>query len=131
MAGLLLCLVSATAGAVDTPGQLAARVDRGDFAGAQAQIDAALQQPALDASQRDAYLFQRERMRRMRLDFSLDREHAMAAVRRIIPDLREDEFRAWDEAGLIEHLDIDGQRRWFNRAPSNLFRVSAAAAARR
>ncbi len=36
-----------------------------------------------------------------------------------------------DEAGLIEHLDIDGQRRWFNRAPSNLFRVSAAAAARR
>ena len=131
MAGLLLCLVSATVGAVDTPGQLAARVDRGDFAGAQAQIDAALQQPALDASQRDAYLFQRERMRRMRLDFSLDREHAMAAVRRIIPDLREDEFRAWDEAGLIEHLDIDGQRRWFNRAPSNLFRVSAAAAARR
>ncbi len=130
MAGLL-CLLPAIAGAADTLEQLAARVDRGDFAGASAQIDAALQQPALDDAQRDAWLFQRERMRRMRLDFSLDRERAMAAVRRHIPDLREDEFRAWDEAGLIEHLDIDGQRRWFNRAPSNLFLVSDAAVARR
>ena len=128
MAGLL-CLLSATAGAAETPEQLAARVDRGDFAGARSQIDAALQQPALGQAQRDAYLFQRERMRRMQLDFGLDRERAMAAVRRYIPDLREDEFRAWDEAGLIEHLDIDGQRRWFNRAPSNLFRVSTAAVA--
>ncbi|HBN54036.1 MAG TPA: transglutaminase, partial [Stenotrophomonas sp.] len=63
------------------------------FAGAGAQIDAALQQPALGDAQRDAWLFQRERMRRMQLDFSLDRERAMAAVRRYIPDLREDEFR--------------------------------------
>lgn len=130
MAGLL-CLLPAAAGAADTLEQLAARVDRGDFAGARAQIDAALQQPALGDAQRDAWLFQRERMHRMQLDFSLDRERAMAAVRRSIPDLREDEFRAWDEAGLIEHLDIDGQRRWFNRAPSNLFLVSDAAAARR
>ncbi len=133
----LLCLLAAAVATAAEPvehkpvEQVAARVDRGDFAGARAQIDAALQQPALDATQRDAYLFQRERMRRMQLDFSLDREHAMAAVRRFIPDLREDEFRAWDEAGLIEHLDIDGQRRWFNRAPSNLFRVSDAAVARR
>lgn len=129
---LLSCLLAAAAvQAGDGVDEVIARVDRGDFAGAQAQIDAALQRPALQPAQAEAYRFQRERMRRIRLDFSLDREQAMAAVRRFIPDLREQEFRSWDEAGLIEHLDIDGQRHWFKRAPSNLMRVSAAAAARR
>ena len=111
--------------------QVVQRVDAGDFATARADIEQALKQPGLDAEQRRAYLFEQERMRRMQLDFTLDREQAMAAVRRYIPDLREDEFRRWDEAGLIEHLDIDGQRRWFKRAPSNLFRVSSEAVARR
>ncbi|MCL7715501.1 transglutaminase-like domain-containing protein [Stenotrophomonas mori] len=130
MAGLL-CFLSTVAVAADGLPEVTARVDRGDFAGAQAQIDAALQQPALTEAQREGYRFQRERMRRMRMDFALDREQAMAAVKRYIPDLRDDEFRAWDDAGLIEHLDIDGERRWFTRAPSNLFRVSDAAVARR
>ena len=131
LAAGLLCLLPFAAAAGEPLAQVAARVDRGDFAAAQAQIDAALRQQDLPAAQREDWLFQRERMRRIRLDFSLDREQAMAAVRRYIPDLREEEFRDWDEAGLIEHLDIDGERRWFKRAPSNLFRVSAAAVARR
>ncbi len=66
----------------------------------------------------------------MRLDFSLDTEAAKQKLRKTIPDLRDDEFAAWDRAGLLEHLDIDGQRYCFNRAPSNLFRLSAEAAAR-
>jgi len=111
--------------------ELEARIDRGDFAGAQAQIDKALAAPGTDAQHRDAYAFQQERMRRMRLDFTLDEAQAKAAVRRSIPDLRDEEFKAWDDAGLIEHLDIDGQRRWFKRAPSNLFLLSPQAAARR
>lgn len=110
---------------------LEARIDQGDFAGAQAEIDKALAAPGTDALTRDAYAFQQERMRRMRLDFTLDEAQAKAAVRKSIPDLRDEEFKAWDDAGLIEHLDIDGQRRWFKRAPSNLFLFSPQASARR
>jgi len=111
--------------------ELTARVDRGDFAGAQAEIDKALAAPGTDAGSRAAYLFQQERMRRMRLDFTLDEAQAKAAVRKSVPDLRDEEFKAWDDAGLIEHLDIDGQRRWFKRAPNNLFLFSAEASNRR
>jgi len=110
---------------------LEAQVDNGDFAGAQKAIDKALAEPTTDVQTRDAYLFQQERMRRMRIDFSLDEAQAKAAVRKSIPDLRDEEFKAWDDAGLIEHLDIDGQRRWFKRAPNNLFLFSSQAAARR
>ena len=67
----------------------------------------------------------------MRLDFTLDRAQVLERIRRQIPDLGEAEFDRWDEAGWIEHLDIDGQRRWFNRAPSNLFLLNPQAVARR
>ena len=53
---------------------------------------------------------------------------AFTKLRGKIPDLSAAEFEAWDAAGLLEHMDIDGERRWFNRAPSNLFRLSAEAA---
>ncbi len=128
---LLLALAPLCAGAATPLPALVAQIDRGAFAAADVQIAAALQDPALDDAARRDYAFQRERMRRMRLDFSLDAEAAKAQLRRQIPDLREDEFARWDAAGLIEHLDIDGQRRYFKRAPSNLFRVSAQARARR
>lgn len=75
--------------------------------------------------------WQRERMHRIRQEFSLDDAAAKAAVRRWIPDLTDAEFARWDQLGLIEHLDIDGTRWYFKRAPSNLFRLSDEARARR
>lgn len=129
---LLLVLPSLYAVAAVPPlPQVIAQIDQGAFATADAQIDEALHDSTLSEAARRDYAYQRERMRRMRLDFSLDAEGAKAQLRKQIPDLREDEFARWDAAGLIEHLDIDGQRRYFKRAPSNLFRVSAEARARR
>ena len=98
-------------------------IDSGRFSDAQALL----------ATGRDAAgdAFQRERMRRIRLDFSLDETAAKAAVRRWIPDLTDEEFARWDQLGLIEHLDIDGRRAYFKRAPSNLFLLSDEARARR
>ncbi len=79
----------------------------------------------------DDIAFQEERMRRIRLDFSLDEAAARSAVRRWIPDLTDQEFARWDQLGLIEHLDIDGTRWYFKRAPSNLFLLSDEARTRR
>ena len=91
----------------------------------------ALAQPSLSSADRQALTFERERMRRILLDFSLTAEDAQARLRRQIPDLSSAEFAAWDAAGLLEHLVIDGRTLYFNRAPSNLFRLSEAAVKRR
>ncbi len=107
-----------------------AMIDQGRFAEANALLDAWLARPP-GGVDRDALTFQQERMRRIRLDFSLDEAAAKQKLRHWIPDLREDEFARWDAQGLIEHLDIDGERRYFNRAPANLFRLSSEARARR
>ena len=113
------------------PAAIVERVDAGDFAGAEAAITAALDDPGLAPGQRTALEFQRERMRRILMDFTLDEAAAKARLRRDIPDLTEGEFARWDAAGLIEARVIDGQRRWFNRGPSNLFRLSAEARQRK
>jgi transglutaminase-like putative cysteine protease len=106
-------------------------VDAGQFNSAETQITPALAKSSLSSADRQALTFERERMRRIRLDFSLTAEDAQARLRRQIPDLTPAEFAAWDAAGLLEHQVIDGQTLYFNRAPSNLFRLSAAALKRR
>src|SRR5690606_29028893 len=75
--------------------------------------------------------YQRERMRRIRMDFDHDVDDVRERVRRQIPDLTEEEFARWDAQGLFERMDIDGQRLYFDRTASNLFRISAEARARR
>ncbi|MGV8922548.1 MAG: transglutaminase-like domain-containing protein [Thermomonas sp.] len=106
-----------------------ARIDHGDFAGAHNAIAAALP----DASPLDARVlaFQNERMRRIALDFDQDATQVRERLRRQIPDLTEAEFTDWDAQGLLERMDIDGKRLYFNRAASNLFRLRAEARARR
>jgi len=121
---------TASAGGDDPLAAIVAEVDRGHFRAADAAIARALEADAT-AADREALLFQRERMRRIRLDFALDAEAVRARLRTQVPDLEEQEFQRWDRAGLVERLDIDGEPRYFNRAVSNLFRLSPEAAARR
>ena len=63
-------------------------VDAGRFADADAAIERALADDRDEATLRDALAFQRERMRRIGLDFGLDAAGLEAALRRQIPDLR-------------------------------------------
>lgn len=105
-------------------------VTAGQFKAADARIDAALEQSGSSPDARRAFEFQRERMQRMRLDFSLTADEVKAKLRKHIPDLTDAEFARWDADALFEHMVIDGQRLYFNRAPSNLFHLSAAAVAR-
>jgi transglutaminase-like putative cysteine protease len=107
-----------------------ALVDAGKFAEAEAGIAARLKSSSLAAAERTALEFERERMRRILLDFTLSQAQVKAKVREQIPDLADGEFAAWDQAGLFEKRVIDGRTLYFKRSPSNLFRLSPAAVAR-
>ncbi|HEY4143656.1 transglutaminase domain-containing protein [Pinirhizobacter sp.] len=116
---------------VTPPAAIITQIDAGHFKAADAAIATALQQPGLSADARNAVLFQRERMHRILLDFTLDADDVKARVRKQIPDLSDAEFARWDAAGLFEHQDIDGRTLYFKRSPGNLFRISPEALARR
>jgi transglutaminase-like putative cysteine protease len=106
-------------------------ISAGEFQMADARIDAALKQSNLSADTRQAFEFQRVRMERMREDFRLTADQVKQRLREQIPDLTDAEFARWDAHGLFEYLEIDGERMYFVRSPSNLFRLSAEAEARR
>ena len=124
-------MLAGSTDARDALTQVRGLIDSGHFKDAEAQITRALAQPNLSAGQREPLAFERERMHRILLDFTLTAEDAQARLRRQIPDLTPGEFAAWDAAGLLEHQTIDGRTLYFNRAPSNLFHLSPAALARR
>lgn len=111
--------------------KIAALVDAGQFHAADTDISTALNQAGLSADARTTLLFQRERMRRIKLDFSLDADELKGRIREQIPDMSDAEFNAWNAHGLFEHMAIDGNMRYFKRAPYNLFRLSPEALARR
>jgi transglutaminase-like putative cysteine protease len=126
----LLLLLGAQARA-QTIEQVQRLVDGGLFVSAETRIKQALSRPSLSDTDRQAFTYERERMRRILLDFKLNADDAQARLRKQIPDLKPAEFAAWDAAGLLEHKVIDGRTLYFNRAPSNLFRLSADAVKRR
>ncbi len=130
---LLLGSPLARAGGVDSQpvSAIIAQIDSGHFKAADAAITHELAQPGLTSDTRSALAFQRERMRRILLDFTLSADEVKARVRKQIPDLTDAEFAAWDTAGLFEHQLIDGKTLYFKRSPGNLFQLSAAAVARR
>jgi transglutaminase-like putative cysteine protease len=125
-----LALAAATGG--DKPlASIITQIDAGHFKAADAAITAALAQPGLSADAKTALTFQRERMRRILLDFTLSADDVKVRVRKEIPNLTDAEFAKWNAAGLFEHQVIDGRTLYFKRSPGNLFRLSPEAVARR
>jgi transglutaminase-like putative cysteine protease len=131
---LAVCSCMAVAQSATEPADvpsIVSLIDTGHFSEARHRIDDALAAPGLSAGERQALEFQRERMHRILLDFTLDADAVKARVRKQIPDLTDAQFAKWDADGLFEHMVIDGRTLYFNRSPSNLFRLSPEALARR
>lgn len=130
MAGLLASASAAASGHMNIE-RIVQSIDAGQFEAATSAISAGLATPGIDAATKRALLFQRERMRRILLDFSLDETDVSARIRQEIPDLTNSEFARWAKRGYLERQLVDGRLRYFNRAPSNLFRLSRDARERR
>ncbi|WP_237060635.1 transglutaminase-like domain-containing protein [Microbulbifer sediminum] len=75
-------------------------------------------------------LFEKERMRRIEMDFQLSEEELLPSIQRYIPDATAEDILAWDQQGLLESRVIDGERRFFNKTAYNLVHISDAAARR-
>ena len=101
LAILCACGISSTTIAATDPStnpevvDLVLTVDAGQFATAESAISKALAEKDIDAQTRAVLTFQRERMRRILLDFTLDEAALKAQLRKKIPDLDDAEFARW------------------------------------
>ncbi len=118
------------AGATSSLQEIIKDIDRGEFAAAEQSLAAlAHTNVGADPGIAQQIEFERERMRRILLDFPYHREALKGKLAERIADVSEREIDAWTASGELESLLIDGERRYF-KSVSNLFRLSAQARAR-
>ncbi len=102
-------------------------VTEGKWREAEQIISEQIQRSDISFAERQNLLFQRERMRRIRMDFKNDQDQTLKIIQGIVPTVDRQQFDRWDKQGSIESMVIDGQRWFFNRAGQNLFRVNPEA----
>ncbi|WP_250458850.1 transglutaminase-like domain-containing protein [Microbulbifer litoralis] len=125
----LFALVSAIADSRGDLHRVQVLVDKGHYRQARTRIQQLLDQSQPEKT-RHQLLFEAERMRRIEKEFTLREKDLAAAIRHYIPDASEEDIRRWNSEGLLENKVIDGERRYFHKAASNLLQVSAEAARR-
>jgi transglutaminase-like putative cysteine protease len=86
---------------------------------------------SLSQDEKDKILFQIERMRRIRIDYSLTTDDLYAQLERGIQNISRDEFNRWMKEGKFDARMIDDTLRFVGPSRSNLFFRYADIAARR
>ncbi|WP_457566222.1 transglutaminase domain-containing protein [Caldithrix abyssi] len=99
-------------------------VDRGEFSKAEQIIKERLaDDKSLSAKEKDLLRFELERMKRIRKDFSKSREQVVEFIKKYIPDVSDEDLARWEKEKKLEFMVIDGQKKYFNHAARNLFRL--------
>ncbi len=67
--------------------------------------------------------FATEREQRIRKDFTKTEAEVRAFIKTYIPDISDEQWRQWENSGALEVKIINGEKRYFNHAARNLFRI--------
>lgn len=105
-------------------------IEQGEFSRARAVIEARLQGDAdLTPGQRLELQFEIERLERIKKDFGQTEEEVTEYIKAVIPDVTAADLQRWEGNKALEYKIIDGEKRYFDRAGRNLFRIDRAAKA--
>lgn len=99
------------------------QIDQGNFSKADSAIQAVLDQKKVRGDERSAWLFERERMDRIRKDFTKTHQDVLDETRYYVSEMEEDSIQKWIDEGRYQFKVIDGDTMFFNRAVSNVFHV--------
>jgi hypothetical protein len=103
-------------------------IAEGDFARAQGAIGEMLKQDtSLTPAERLHWQFEIERMRRITLDFQKTEEDIKNFVGRYMPSYTGADYVRCETAHTLEAMTINGEKRYFNSAARNLFRLDSRA----
>ena len=70
-------------------------------------------------------------MHRILLDFGKDRASVIEYVKKYYPDVSDEMLAQWEKSKALEYKIIDGEKWYYNRAASNIFRLDKNAIARK
>ena len=72
------------------------------------------------------YSWEEDLQERIKVDFNRTEDSVRNYIAKYIPDVTDEQMRAWEESGALECMLIDGEKRYFRNAGPNLFRIDSA-----
>lgn len=103
------------------------QIAKGNFTKAQELIQNMLIKENLSSLEKYDLNLQIELMDRIRKDFKRTREQVVDALKKYYPNLTDEMLLAWEKDKSLEMMIIDGEKRYFNNAVPNLFRINKEA----
>ncbi|MDR0871268.1 MAG: transglutaminase-like domain-containing protein [Planctomycetaceae bacterium] len=103
----------------------------GNFTDAKKRINQLLTGGSVPPLERWNWNFQKERMNRIEIDFSADKDKVLEHIRRYFPDISPEQLAKWKAEKSLEVMQINGEERYFHAAAANLFRISKEAKAKK
>ncbi len=100
-----------------------ALIEAGEFTAADKLIAEYLSAGTLPTDQQAYYSFQRERLDRVRNDFVATREEVWTYIQEYYPEVTDEDMERWERERSLEVMLLDGEKRYFEWAGRNLFRI--------
>ncbi len=72
------------------------------------------------------YSWEADLHHRLLVDFCKDEKSVLDYIHRYIPNVTEEQIKAWEMTGALELRVIDGEKKYFQNAAPNLFRINDA-----
>lgn len=111
--------------------ELNKEIKSGNFTKADSIIDDMLEKNSLSNEEKYELSFQKDKMHRIRLDFSKNEKDIIGELKKYYPDVNEQMLSDWEKDKSLEMKVINGEKRYFNNAVPNLFRVNKEAKKRK
>jgi len=97
----------------------------GEFTHAQQVIKHILREDkSLTEEQKHDLSFEIERLERIKKDFTKTEDDVLEYIKKYIADVTVENLQKWENDRSLEYMMIDGEKKYFNRAARNLFRVN-------
>lgn len=122
-----LLLVHAVCSAQGIPDSIQTTIDRGDFTVAQHAMKQIAESPLVSSTQALALRFEIDRLERIRKDFRKTEADVFESLGTAYPGITAGDLTKFESDRSLEMKVIDSQKRYFNNAVANLFRVNAEA----
>ncbi|MCK7523541.1 MAG: hypothetical protein MZV64_40765 [Ignavibacteriales bacterium] len=103
------------------------QISQGNYSQAQTLIENKLFDKNLSELEKYDLKFQIELMDRIRKDFKLTRDQVISSLKKYYPNLSDEMLLNWEKDNSLEMKMIDGEKKYFNNAVPNLFRINKEA----
>jgi hypothetical protein len=99
-------------------------IEAGNYSLATSKINEILSREKLTELEAYNLNFAKDRLERIKLDFSKSKDEVTAYLKKYYPDLNDAMMDAWEKDKQLEMKVIDGKKKYFYNAGPNLFRIS-------